>query len=139
MIGSVECTLKETTDSQSPYDELFAEIFWTKRSLETGKIFNLDDLRNQGHEISPYLAIQKLEKFVQIQERVHPLLIRDFYHNAQQDDFKTGNVTYAGEKEIHLTEELFAEALDIPLKNRKIFESDWYDFSTSHLYILKSS
>lgn len=65
------------------------------------------------------------------------MLIRDFYHNAQLDDFKTGIVTFAGDKEIHLTEAFFAEALEIPIENRKIFEADRFEYPTSNSCILK--
>lgn len=111
----------------------------TKRSIETGKVFNLEVLRNQGRDISPYLVVQKWENFVQIKERVYPMLIIDFYHNAQPDDFKTGIVvTYAGDKEIHLTEALFVEALEIPTENRFFFKADWFHFPTSHSCIQKN-
>lgn len=55
------------------------------KSLQTRR------LRNQGHDISPYLIGQMLKNFVEIKERVYPLLV------------KTRIVAYAGDKEIHLT------------------------------------
>lgn len=102
----------------------------------------LEDLRHQGWNITPYLVRQKWENFVQIKERVYPLLVRDFYYNAELDDFKTGIVTYVDGKEIHLTKELFAEALEIPTNSRKLFQDELFEKTRTSLphvseYVLK--
>lgn len=75
MIESIECTLRETSNSQSPYDEQLGEIFFTKRTIESGKVFNLENLRHRGWDITPFLVRQTWENFLTEELFAEPLEI----------------------------------------------------------------